>query len=146
MKLSKNFELWEFVISQTAQRKGINNQPSEKQIKNLKLLCERILQPAREAIGPMHVSSGYRCVVLNEAVGGSPNSAHKDGYAGDIIPVTCSKLKLAQWVARNCEFDQIILEFGTKQEPSWIHLSADPRNRRQVLRILKGTGYQPITL
>lgn len=146
MQLSENFSLWEFTISQTAQRQGINNQPGAREIEHLKRLCDQILQPARDALGPLHVSSGYRCPALNKRVGGSSTSDHPLGFAGDIVPVECPKLKFAHWVAANCDFDQIILEFGTKEEPSWIHVSANPRNRKQVLRILKGTGYQSVIL
>ena len=41
MKLSKNFSLKELTISQTAERKGINNNPNDMQI-TLQKLCENI--------------------------------------------------------------------------------------------------------
>ncbi len=146
MQLSKNFSLWEFTISQTAERYGLNNQPNAQQIANLKLLCETILQPARDAIGPLKISSGYRSPALNRKVGGSPSSAHSHGWAADVLPVECSKMEFAKWIASNCKFDQIILEFGSRDNPAWIHVSADPRARRESLRILQGTGYQACKL
>ena len=48
MKLSQNFSLRELTKSQTAERKGISNEPSEEHIENLKLLCTKILQPIRD--------------------------------------------------------------------------------------------------
>ena len=45
MKLSKNFSLKEMTASQTAERKGINNNPNDDQITSLQKLCENILQP-----------------------------------------------------------------------------------------------------
>ena len=45
MKLSPNFSVRELTKSQTAERKGIDNTPTEEHIENLKLLCENILQP-----------------------------------------------------------------------------------------------------
>ena len=45
MKLSKNFSLKEMTTSQTAERKGINNNPNDDQITGLQKLCENILQP-----------------------------------------------------------------------------------------------------
>ena len=48
MKLSKNFSLKELTASQTAERKGINNNPNDDQITALQKLCENILQPVRD--------------------------------------------------------------------------------------------------
>ena len=42
MKLSPNFSLRELTKSQTAERKGIDNTPTEEHTENLKLLCENI--------------------------------------------------------------------------------------------------------
>ncbi len=144
--LTKDFQLWEFVVSQTAERYAINNNPGEEVVQNLTRLCTKILQPAREELGPLKISSGYRCPELNSRIGGASASGHKLGHCADVIPLNCTKKAFARFVARNCEFDQIILEFGNPSEPAWIHVSSDPRNRKQVLRILPGTGYQTITL
>lgn len=133
--LSKHFKLWEFVTSQTAARHGINNTPPLAVIDRLSTLCQQILEPARQAVGPLRISSGYRCPALNSAVGGSKTSAHMQGYAADVIPLSANKMELAHWVKSNCKFDQIILEFGTLSNPSWIHISCDPKGRRQVFRI-----------
>lgn len=146
MQLTKNFQLWELTTSQTAERNGIDNTPSPEVIKNLSRLCTKILQPARDKLGPLRVSSGYRCPELNRRIGGSSTSGHPLGYCGDIIPLECTKMAFARFVFKNCEFDQIILEFGSASDPAWIHVSADPRNRRQVLRILPGTGYTGVSL
>lgn len=146
MKLSQYFDLDEFIISQAASRRGIDNTPNPKVINNLKLLCKNILDPAREALGPLKISSGFRCTALNNAVGGSKTSAHTLGYAADIIPLKASKMELAKWISKNVEFDQLILEFGTKDNPDWIHVSVDPKNRKQVLQILGKSGFKPINL
>ena len=45
MKLSRNFTLSELIKSDTAIRRGINNNPNAEQIEKLKSLCENILQP-----------------------------------------------------------------------------------------------------
>ena len=72
MELSKNFTLNELIKSQEATRLGIDNTPNEEQIKNLKILCEKILQPLRDYYGmPLSISSGYRSAVLCEAIGSS---------------------------------------------------------------------------
>ncbi|KYC36954.1 hypothetical protein WA1_45725 [Scytonema hofmannii PCC 7110] len=140
MNLSKNFKLWEFVKSTTADLRGIDNTPTSGEIQNLKRLCQQILQPARDALGPLKINSGFRSEELNRVVGGVSNSDHRQGFAADVIPVNVGTKQLAKWVNDNCEFDQIILEFGTLDNPSWIHLSAEPRNRKQVLRATSEGG------
>jgi hypothetical protein len=133
--LSSGFKLWEFVKSVTADQNGIKNLPNETEIAHLRLLCQKILQPARKALGPLKISSGFRSEDLNKLVGGSENSDHRLGYAADVIPYNVGTRKLAEWVVKNCsQFDQVILEFGTLRNPNWIHLSVAPRNRKQVLR------------
>lgn len=150
MKLTTNFHLWELVQSSTADRHGIDNTPNAEEIRNLQTLCEKILQPARDALGPIKISSGFRSEELNRVVGGVSNSDHRLGFAADVIPVSVSTRRLAEWVTQNCpEFDQVILEFGTLEDPNWIHLSAAPRNRKEVLRATYedgGVAYRPIEL
>jgi Peptidase M15 len=136
MHLTKNFQLWEFVVSTTAERNNIDNTPNTDEIDHLRILCETILQPARDALGPLVISSGFRCEKLNILVKGAPNSDHLSGFGADVIPVDVGTRQLAEWVVHNVPiFDQVLLEFGTLQNPNWIHLSAAPRHRKQVLRI-----------
>ena len=47
MKLTANITLDELTKSQTAERKGINNNPNPAQIENLKALAVNVLQPIR---------------------------------------------------------------------------------------------------
>jgi zinc D-Ala-D-Ala carboxypeptidase len=51
MNLSRNFTLQELIKSDTAIRKGIDNNPNADQVEKLKLLCERVLQPVRDHFG-----------------------------------------------------------------------------------------------
>lgn len=145
-QLSEHFQLWEFVTSQVAERKGIDNTPSEDIVMCLKTLCKTLLEPARFALGPLRISSGYRCFALNQAVGGAVNSAHQIGFAADVLPLKVSKMEFAKWVVKNGSFDQVILEYGTFLEPAWVHVSADPRHRKEVLKILSSAGYVQINL
>jgi hypothetical protein len=148
IQLTDNFQLWELVKSDTADRKNIDNTPTPREIEHLRKLCKQILQPARDALGAMKITSGFRSEDLNRFVGGVSNSDHRQGYAADIIPVNAGTRAFAEWVAKNCEFDQIILEFGTSENPNWIHVSAAPRNRKIVLRATSGrdeTIYTNIT-
>lgn len=150
ISLTKDFTLWEFVKSVTADMNGIENTPTRTETAHLKLLCEKILQPARDALGPLKISSGFRSEALNRLVGGVPNSDHRLGYAADVIPVNGGTRDLAEWVVKNCpDFDQVILEFGTLKNPNWIHLSVAPRLRHRVLRATRVGGqtvYQEIKI
>lgn len=133
-RLSEYFTLEEMILSQTAARRGYDNRPAEPIVRRLAALCREVLDPAREHLGPLRISSGYRSPALNAAVGGSRSSAHCLGYAADVIPLQSTKRELAWWLSKNVAFDQLILEFGTPEEPAWIHVSIDPRLRGQILR------------
>ena len=76
MNLSRNFTLSELTKSDTAIRKGINNNPNAEQIEKLKALCENILQPVRDHFGRVKITSGYRSPELCAAIGSSVNSQH----------------------------------------------------------------------
>ena len=84
MRLSRNFMLREFVNSTTASRKGISNKPTEVHLSNLKILIDNVIQPLRDKIGPIRITSGYRSPALNRAIGGSSRSQHSKGMAADI--------------------------------------------------------------
>lgn len=138
MKLSKNFSLEEMLESQSARRHNVVEQfnPNQEVINNLKLLCENILQPLRDKVGAIQVTSGYRSPRVNKIVGGSSNSQHLTGQAADIKGVRISNKKLFDSIIRlNLPFDQLIWEYGTKNEPAWVHVSFSSRNRRQILYI-----------
>jgi hypothetical protein len=139
MRLSENFSLWELTKSQTAERKGISNEPDKEETENLRLLCRHILQPVRDNYrAPMQPSSGYRCRALNEAVGSNPNSQHITGQAVDFeVPWVDNKV-LACWIRDNLIFDQLILEYYKEGEPKsgWVHVSyIEPsiKNRKKAL-------------
>ncbi|GAB4374327.1 MAG: hypothetical protein Kow00121_18620 [Elainellaceae cyanobacterium] len=145
IQLSRDFTLQDLTRSVTASLQGIDNTPPPSAIANLKTLVQQILQPAQDALGPLAISSGYRSSALNQAVGGVPNSDHTTGYAADVIPTDGDTRRFAEWVVRNVPFDQVILEYGTLQRPDWIHVSASPLNRRQVLR-QDEFGTRPISI
>ena len=142
-RLSNNFTTEEFTRSQTAIRQNIDNTPTEEHIEKMKLLCVMVLQPVREHFGPIAINSGYRATVLNKAIGGSWKSQHCEGKAADIeCPGTGNRYE-AQWIADNCTFDQVILEFHNPEIPDsgWVHVSFKRGgNRMQRLRALKEDG------
>lgn len=140
---SKYFTLEEMLRSQTASRYDIKEQfnPSKEVVDNLELLCKNILDPLREMIGAIQISSGYRSPKTNEKVGGVPNSQHVLGQAADIHPVKISHAEAFALIKKSSlPFDQLIWEYGTKQEPNWIHISYAKNPRRQVLYIPRSLG------
>ncbi|MFL0800954.1 MAG: hypothetical protein K6L80_10925 [Agarilytica sp.] len=90
MRLSDNFSLQEFIISQTAERQGgemleQQNAPTEEVVSNLGYLAETCLQPLRTLMNtPMSITSGYRSPLLNTHIGSKPTSQHVVGEAADV--------------------------------------------------------------
>ena len=144
MRLSKNFTLSELTRSQTAIRRGIDNTPGDEQIKNLERVCSEILQPVREHFGvAFSPSSGFRSVALCEAIGSSSKSQHAKGEAVDFeIPGQDNK-SVAEWVRDNLNFDQLILEYYTPEDPTsgWIHCSVREYSNRKECLVYDGKSY-----
>jgi len=146
MRISKNFTLAELTKSNTATRLGISNTPDKEGIHKLRLLATELLQPLRNAVGALRVTSGYRSESLNKAIGGSNNSQHTKCEAVDLQFVKRGKMdniKIFECLINSAiEFDQCILEFGNpaptadkdSDNPDWIHISWKVTgNRRQIL-------------
>jgi zinc D-Ala-D-Ala carboxypeptidase len=109
MKLSKNFSKAELCKSQTATRMGLNNNPTDDQTENLRLLCERVLQPVRDHFNQVvHVSSGFRDPILSQKIGSSTKSQHCRGEAADFEIFGVPNNELADWIKENLMFDQLI--------------------------------------
>jgi D-alanyl-D-alanine dipeptidase len=138
MKLSKNFTRAEIEHSNTAKRLGIKNEMSEKHLKNMQVLIDELIQPMRDALGPIRISSGYRSPQLNQAIGGSTRSQHSKGQALDVQFWSGGKMNnkiIYDWILESgIEFDQMINEFDF----AWIHISMkDSKNRKSVLEAYK---------
>lgn len=146
MKLSNNFTLAEFIESDTAERDGIDNNPTAEHLHNMVALCENILQPLRERLGvSIRVSSGYRSKALNTALKASKSSEHCFGRAADIKlivdGVNQSQILYNTILAMDIPFRQMIWEFGDDDTPRWIHISYNAAdNKRQCLRAYKDGG------
>ena len=159
MRLSKNFTLKELTRSNTALRLGIDNQPSKEGVLKLTLLATSLLQPLRNAVGSLRITSGYRSPQLSEAIGSSSNSQHCRYEAVDMQFVKRGKMDNIKiydaLIHIDLDYAQCILEFGNATEhidptePDWIHLSWKVvDNRRQTLVAYKDennkTKYRPI--
>lgn len=126
MPLSLHFSLAEFVQSDMAARLGINNDLPAELYSNAKATAE-MLEAIRAHLGcAVIVSSGYRCLALNRAIGSSDTSDHTKAHAADIkAPAFGSPLRVAQALApmvSTLGIGQLILEFYTP-EGGWVHVS-----------------------
>ena len=133
MRLSKNFTLPEIIHSNTAKRLGINNAPNKEHLKSMQVLVRDLIQPMRDVLGPIRISSGYRNPELNRAIGGSSKSQHCKGEALDLQYWSKGKMcnkEIYDWVVKSgIEFDQMINEF----DYSWIHISLKSSNNRKMV-------------
>ncbi|MBN1990571.1 MAG: peptidase M15 [Bacteroidales bacterium] len=143
MNLSKNLTLDEVTSSSTADRLHIrNDNMSNETLENLKAIAINVFQPARDILGPIRVSSGYRSPELNKAIGGAQNSQHSVGEALDLQGIRSSNNELFHFIKDNLIFDQLIWEFGSNSNPDWVHVSyrRGGGNRNQILISVKENG------
>lgn len=151
----KYFTLKELCASTKATALGIKNEPTKAAILNLESLVLNILDPLRAAWGgAIKVTSGYRSAALNKAVKGSPTSAHRYGYAADIVPadgrISVFKAFVVKWLKENAvNFDQYIDELSIDKDgkvTEWVHIgikSPSGNQRRQFLKYRNG-HYMPL--
>lgn len=139
MKLSKYFSLEELTHSATAQRLGLENSPTVRELANLMRLAA-VLEDVRRVLGhrPILVSSGFRSEAVNKAVGGSATSAHRLGLAADFTcPTFGTPLATCEAIAASgIHFDQLIHEQGL-----WVHLGLAQGAARGQLLTFDGTRY-----
>jgi putative chitinase len=130
MQLSEHFSLAEFIRSETAARLGNDNKPTPKHLENLKITAAGF-EKVRALLGggSLRITSGYRNPVVNKSVGGTPTSAHPQGFAGDFRHASLTPLECARRIRdSDLEFDQLILETSRNV----VHLAFGPDKRRMV--------------
>ena len=146
MRLSPNLTLAEVTKSQTAIRLDISNKPTRAHLKALEAVAVNIFQPVRDHFDtPIAVTSGYRSDELNKAIGGSAKSQHSKGEALDLDADVWGGTEnqyIFHYIHQNLVFDQLIWEFGTDENPAWVHVSfkADGTNRMEVLQAVRQNG------
>lgn len=145
-KLSENFTLGEFLASDVAKKKNINNMPTLVDIYHMTELCKFLLQPIRDAWGaPIKITSGFRCKTLNDAVGGSKTSAHLRGYGVDIKPASGKYEDFEKFVieflqSSDLKWDQAIKEQTKNGRSKWVHLgfrNSVGQQRMQLFDLVK---------
>jgi zinc D-Ala-D-Ala carboxypeptidase len=142
--LSTHFTLEEMIASQTAAREGIDNTPTPEIIEALKYTAQG-LEGVRILLGvPILVSSGYRCLALNRAIGSKDTSQHVKGEAVDFTapgfggPTTV----MTRILESGLDYDQCILEYASKPGRGWVHMSFTRKPRHQAL-VIDDTGTRP---
>lgn len=140
--ISKHISYKEGVYSTTATRLGIDNIPNQYEFANMQVLAENVFEPLRNWVkGPIKINSFFRGPELNKAIGGSSKSQHCQGRAIDIDDSYGHKTnaEMYEWIKKNLDFDQMIWEFGTDENPNWVHVSyvSPDENRNRCLKAYK---------
>lgn len=145
-KLSSHFSYDE--LTKTSVR--MSNEPGPQELENLKELCKHVLEPCRELIGPMWITSGYRSWMVNTRIGGSPSSQHCKGQAADFIAMTRDlKSAFLTIMESLVPYDQLIFEVPNGLGRGWIHISYNNHKdtqRKQVLMCLRPGKFEPFDL
>ena len=132
MQLTEHFSLAEATVTSVK----ADNTPTPAHLENVKKTAAQ-LEKVREACGnvPLKINSFYRSASVNKAVGGSSTSAHSIGYAVDFnaqgltVADVCALINKA-----GIKYDQLIDEKNASGG-TWVHISFDPRNRQQHLKM-----------
>ncbi len=150
MKIGKYTTLENICKSETAIRHDIDNRPDAVQLHAIKLLAETIYDPLCDHFQrAIPFTSWFRNQIVNSMIGGARKSQHVLGEAVDLdmdgagSPITNSSI--FYYIYTNLPFDQLIWEYGTDQNPAWVHVSfSAARQRKEVLRIKsRESGYEP---
>lgn len=136
--MTTTYTLADLTRSQTATRRGLDNTPPPAVADRLERLRLQVLEPLagecrRRGLPVPQVTSGYRSLPVNAAVGGAPTSQHVRGEAADLVLPGHPAETLYQ-LLRTCglPFDQLIQEFD-----QWVHVSFAEKLRRSCLRAVK---------
>ena len=103
----------------TTTETGLPNKPNAREKFKLIRLAWTVLEPLRSQFGPIRVTSAFRSEAVNEAVGGSATSSHRDATAVDLYDwdAKASNEDIAGWLwenrARFPSLDQVIVEHHT---------------------------------
>lgn len=137
MRLTPHFDLEEFTYSETATRLGIDNTPTIEVRQNLEILALG-MENVRILLGcPITISSGYRCLELNNILKSKPTSSHVKGLAADFRANSYGNPNRIVFAIVNSDipYDQVINEYD-----SWVHISfaaSGETPRKQALIIDK---------
>lgn len=148
--LSPHFSTASLVRSSRASAMGIDNTPPDDLIGNAQRLVA-MAEQARAVLGkaagreiPMVVTSGFRCLALNRAVGGSGShpgetiSAHCYFRAMDFIPTGMGVADAFEALrGSELDFDKLIFEIDHEGD-TWIHLQVAREGATPARRVFRG--------
>lgn len=143
--ISKYISYAEATKSDAAIRHGLANIPTDEQLEAMQHVATNVFDRVRNYFRvAIAITSFFRSPAVNKVIGGSTTSQHCYGEAMDIDGDVLGSVKnsaIFHYIKDNLEFDQLIWEFGTIDEPDWVHVSLKKGiNRRQVLRAYKSQG------
>jgi hypothetical protein len=105
----------------------IDNNPTQEHLRNLIALAKNIADPCRMFVGGPLDGIFYRSPAMNSKTpGADPNSQHMIGQAVDLDCDTygfSTNKKLFDFIRTKLDFDVLIWEKGTEQNPAWVHVS-----------------------
>jgi len=146
IKLSKNFNLGEFLYSSTALRKNIPNDMPRDYLPRIKFLVDTIIQPVRDKFGPIKINSGYRSVDLCLAIGSTAHSNHAYGFAADIVAYdkNVTLYDILEYIEKNLDYKELIGEYFPT---GWVHVAAEENNNKKELKLKDKThNYTHVSL
>jgi zinc D-Ala-D-Ala carboxypeptidase len=144
--IGRYLTLEECTKSDYAIRKQIDNTPPAEIISVMNQAAINIYDKLVDHFGHrIPISSFYRSPKVNKGIGGSATSSHCKGEAMDLdmdgSGLALTNQVLFMWIMQNLEFDQLISEYPTNGNPSWVHVGyRKGNNRKQVLVATKVNG------
>ena len=148
--ISEHVAYNESIYSETAARKSLDNTPSLEILAVMAVTAENVFEKIRKLVSdkrgvdsPININSFYRSTATNAAVGGATSSQHCKGEAIDMSVAypDFNKKDLFDMIRANMDFDQLIYEGGTPDNPAWVHCSySSTHNRKECLKMVKVNG------
>lgn len=117
-----NFKPEDFIRSETAKQKGIDNTPNQNQLIAGMVLADKMQELRNKINLPIIISSGFRSAELNKVIGGAPSSWHMQFLACDfnikrldpyeaVLKIKESLVSVDKcFVERNCVHIQICMD------------------------------------
>jgi zinc D-Ala-D-Ala carboxypeptidase len=143
--MSEHFILAEFERSDIARRHGWDNRVPPGMLGAATCtmdMLERIrtlLWRERGFECPMHITSGYRCLAVNRAVGSAYSSAHNLALAADwVAPEFGTPTEICRLLAAHVDalgIGQLINEFPGGDGAGWVHTGVEIPER-EINRVI----------
>lgn len=149
INISTHITYKEATQSDTAKRLGITNEPNAEQLLCMQDLATRIFEPLRAHFCvPIYISSFFRSIDLNKAIGGATSSQHMKGQAMDIdadMFGIINNRQIFNYIKDNLVFDQLIDEcIGPDGTGGWVHVSLNGDNNRHEVLVMHMDGNKKI--